>query len=234
MKMKILTQKFLAGVVTVCALWGAPVAVSFANPVPGPTAIVTDNWYVFNFGNDGEQFAPCVGEQCDLFGYGTPSPPWTITLASAATLIFADAFQSGDRFEISVTNVTTSVTTPYSVLPSLSTVEEGASCFTAVDCLLNTKFDRIVVPLLAGSYEISGIVLYSPFDSGAGFFSLQTKYPVLVSDPDPPEPLPAGNPFPIPEPASLALLGLGLLIVWGIRRTSSIVKRANEQVLHQQ
>jgi hypothetical protein len=137
---------------------------------------------------------------------GSPlSFTFTIAPGSHGTLTIVDAGFAGDTFAI---------TNFGAALGSTSGVRQGTTNGTTVfdfdEALANPAYSRGVFTLQAGSYSISGSLLQSVFDSGAGVDLDATNGAVRL------------DVSAVPEPSGTALLlgGLGAVALLARRRKS--------------
>lgn len=147
-------------------------------------AIVTDQWYEFNFGAAGTFAGSCDGS-C-VPSSGTPTtfadvPPWTFTSPSGGSVFtVTDAFLAVDRFEIF----------DFGVSLGLTSLESGSGdCGSdPVACIADSNFSSGVFNLGAGAHSITIKVVNSGTGGGAAYFKLANA---------------------VPEPASWGLMILG-------------------------
>ncbi|MFN3938788.1 MAG: VPLPA-CTERM sorting domain-containing protein [Gemmobacter sp.] len=152
-----------------------------------------DTWYHFGFGQTGSALVSGAGGFTPMVNPPTiaaPDTPWTFSLTRAAVLRVVDGFLSGDRFEMFNFGVSLGLT---------SEPERDANCGADLTCALSdARFSQGSFMLAAGDYEITGIVVDSPFGGGAGAFIVETAA--------------------IPLPAGIFLLGGALGLLGVVRR----------------
>lgn len=138
-------------------------------------------------------------QEFDFGGFGSSwSTNFTFTLDDTAYLSVTDAFLSGDIFLVYSNAVLLGATSI--VLPN------GASTFDDYDtAFFSPDFSSTSFELAAGSYDITGLTIASPFGSGGAAIQLSTA-PLTPAS----VPLPAGMP--------LLLAGLGAIGLVAKRR----------------
>jgi hypothetical protein len=136
----------------------------------------------------------------DIFNLTTN---WTFNFGSTVTLIIADMFTDGDRFQFFLDG--SLVGTPTSV-----PVSDSTFCGNdPVVCMANVKFSSGAFVLAAGAHSItmSNLLVNNQFASGLAAFRLDSGG------------VPTGG---APEPTTLGLMGLGLgglLLRWRAKRS---------------
>ncbi len=187
-------KKMLCMAVLACGLAASGVA---AAPVEA------DQWYTFGFGERGSPLLPGKPGFTTIDGtIPAPDAPWTFSVPGGGRLIVADAFQSGDRFQIFDFGRSIGRT---------SSPRVGFDCGTDLYCALAiTQFSRGIFDLEPGEYSITGTAISSPTEAGAGAFRVTAFAPVEA----------------VSVPAAAPLLAAALGSLFLLLRRGSVTPRA--------
>lgn len=137
------------------------------------TLNVGDDWTYFSFGGEGSSWS-------DTFEF---------TLTDTAVLKVTDAYLSGDQFAVYNFGSLLGLTS----VPG-STGDQIGSDYSAA--FADSRWSSGAYVLGAGTYQISGTTVLSPFGSGGAGIQLA----------------------PVPEPETYALMGMGLTALMVLRR----------------
>lgn len=129
---------------------------------------VDGGWQSFSFANVGSSFTP---------------EPFTFTLTEAAVLRVTDAYLSGDQFEIFSNGTSLGLTSAPTLGFDLTNDYDAA--------FASSNFSHGQWLLAAGTYNITGVTLLSPYGAGGAAISLTA----------------------VPEPESIALLLVGMAVI---------------------
>lgn len=134
------------------------------------------------------------------FGFGAVESSWgtdyQFTLLGTGSLKVTDAFLSGDQFDVLNSGSSIGLTS----VPG-STGDQIGSNYDAA--FADSRWSSREYILSPGSYDISGIVVLSPFQGGGAAIRLDTGNPQADA---------------VPEPATMVLLGSGLLSTVALRK----------------
>lgn len=145
-------------------------SLGFAGSAAADTLAVGDGWKEFSFGGVGSAW----------------SKTFDFTLVGATLLKVTDAFQSGDRFDVTNFGASLGLTSlPGSVGDQINANYDAA--------FADSRWSSVSFLLAPGSYSISGTTVLSPFGGGGAAVRLAVAA--------------------VPEPSTYAMLlaGLGML-----------------------
>ena len=159
----------------------ALLALSFSFSANAATLTADSGWSEFSFANVGNAW----------------SDSFTFTITQSSKLTVTDGWQSGDVFEVfsNGTSLGQTSAAPTNKFPIITDYDVAA---------LSPDFSTRIWTFLAGTYEISGIAVASPWwteEFGAGLAALRLD-----------------TMSPVPAPAALWLLTPPTLFLLGIRR----------------
>jgi hypothetical protein len=159
---------------------GVALAVAMAaGAAQASTPLVLDaGWSQFSFGGVASSF----------------STDYSFTLAGPAVLKVTDAYLDGDQFDITINGVDQG--------PTSTPVNDGTTVDSDFDAAFaSPKFSHAAYNLGAGTYDVTGTVVQSPY--GGGGAGIELSSPV------------AG----VPEPATWGMMILGFLGLGAALRT---------------
>ncbi|HEX2814753.1 MAG TPA: hypothetical protein VHN39_00045, partial [Phenylobacterium sp.] len=93
---------------------------------------------------------------------------FTFALTSSSALRVTDGFNDGDQFAVTINGSTSNTSAP--VFTGNNIFDNWTSVFT--DPLIGATYSHATYLLGPGSYDVTGVVIQSPFGSGSGAIEL--------------------------------------------------------------